>query len=92
VAGMEKDLHLAVGSRYTIALVVFFIPCFLFEVVSNVSTVLNHGLTCENSSRPILFFVGLGPRVGLHSSLSLGAQSCWVRYWVSKYFNANFEH
>ena len=32
VAGMGEDLGLEIGSRYTIALVVFFIPYFIFEV------------------------------------------------------------
>ncbi|EGE86791.1 hypothetical protein BDDG_09741, partial [Blastomyces dermatitidis ATCC 18188] len=31
VAGMHKELELYIGSRYTIALLVFFIPYFLFE-------------------------------------------------------------
>jgi hypothetical protein len=35
VAGMEKDLRLNIGSRYTIALLVFFIPYFFFEVCAN---------------------------------------------------------
>lgn len=32
VAGMNKELELHIGSRYTIALLVFFIPYFIFEV------------------------------------------------------------
>ncbi|KAI9763517.1 MAG: hypothetical protein M1840_000470 [Geoglossum simile] len=35
VAGMGKDLHLQIGSRYSIVLVVFFIPYFIFELPSN---------------------------------------------------------
>jgi nitrate/nitrite transporter NarK len=35
IAGMRKDLQLAVGSRYSISLLVFF-PCYaLFELPSN---------------------------------------------------------
>ncbi|PGG95220.1 hypothetical protein AJ79_10178 [Helicocarpus griseus UAMH5409] len=36
VAGMNAELELHIGSRYTIALVVFFIPYFLFELPSNI--------------------------------------------------------
>jgi len=36
VAGMAKDLQLTVGNRYTIALTMFFIPYFLFELPSNI--------------------------------------------------------
>ncbi|KAK2787189.1 hypothetical protein FQN53_005613 [Emmonsiellopsis sp. PD_33] len=36
VAGMDKELGLSIGSRYTIALVVFFIPYFIFELPSNI--------------------------------------------------------
>ncbi|KAL2379374.1 hypothetical protein RJZ90_005326 [Blastomyces dermatitidis] len=36
VAGMHKELELYIGSRYTIALLVFFIPYFLFELPSNI--------------------------------------------------------
>lgn len=32
VAGMGEDLELNIGNRYTVALVVFFIPYFIFEV------------------------------------------------------------
>jgi hypothetical protein len=32
VAGMDVELQLSVGSRYSIALLVFFIPYFFFEV------------------------------------------------------------
>jgi hypothetical protein len=32
VGGMNKALGLSIGNRYTIALVVFFIPYLLFEV------------------------------------------------------------
>ncbi|KAH0536650.1 hypothetical protein FGG08_006495 [Glutinoglossum americanum] len=35
VAGMGVDLKLNIGSRYSIVLVVFFIPYFLFELPSN---------------------------------------------------------
>lgn len=35
VAGMEADLELFIGNRYTVALLVFFIPYFLFELPSN---------------------------------------------------------
>lgn len=35
IAGMDEDLALDVGARYNIALLVFFIPYFLFEVPSN---------------------------------------------------------
>ncbi|KAI9776707.1 MAG: hypothetical protein M1839_009434 [Geoglossum umbratile] len=35
VAGMGKDLGLQIGSRYSIVLVVFFIPYFIFELPSN---------------------------------------------------------
>jgi len=30
---MDKQLGLSIGNRYTIALVVFFIPYFIFEVI-----------------------------------------------------------
>lgn len=36
VAGMRLDLGLHIGERYSIALLVFFIPYFLFELPSNV--------------------------------------------------------
>ncbi|KAL8869934.1 MAG: hypothetical protein Q9198_007757, partial [Flavoplaca austrocitrina] len=36
VAGMEEDLELYIGQRYTIALLVFFIPYFIFELPSNI--------------------------------------------------------
>jgi len=36
VAGMEEDLQLYIGKRYTIALLVFFIPYFIFELPSNI--------------------------------------------------------
>ena len=36
VAGMDADLGLDIGARYTIALVVFFIPYFLLELPSNI--------------------------------------------------------
>ncbi|KEF56660.1 uncharacterized protein A1O9_06849 [Exophiala aquamarina CBS 119918] len=36
VAGMGEDLGLHIGSRYTIALVVFFPPYFFFELPSNI--------------------------------------------------------
>ena len=35
VAGMDDDLGLSIGSRYTIALVVFFPPYFFLELPSN---------------------------------------------------------
>ncbi|EEH20912.2 hypothetical protein PABG_03143 [Paracoccidioides brasiliensis Pb03] len=36
VAGMNAELKLHVGSRYNIALLVFFIPYFIFELPSNI--------------------------------------------------------
>jgi len=36
VAGMDADLGLSIGNRYTVALVVFFIPYFIFELPSNI--------------------------------------------------------
>ncbi|PGH36883.1 hypothetical protein GX50_00341 [[Emmonsia] crescens] len=36
VAGMNKELELNIDSRYTIALLVFFIPYFIFELPSNI--------------------------------------------------------
>lgn len=36
ISGMEEDLRLDIGNRYTIALVVFFPPYFLFELPSNI--------------------------------------------------------
>ncbi|KAK2737423.1 hypothetical protein FQN57_007513 [Myotisia sp. PD_48] len=36
VAGMEQELKLYIGNRYSIALVVFFIPYFIFELPSNI--------------------------------------------------------
>ncbi|KAF1808506.1 MFS general substrate transporter [Eremomyces bilateralis CBS 781.70] len=36
VAGMAKDLGLTVGDRYAIALTMFFIPYFFFELPSNI--------------------------------------------------------
>ena len=36
ISGMEEDLRLDIGNRYTIALVVFFPPYALFELPSNV--------------------------------------------------------
>jgi hypothetical protein len=36
ISGMEDDLRLDIGNRYTIALVVFFPPYFLFELPSNI--------------------------------------------------------
>ena len=35
ISGMGDDLGLEIGSRYTIALVVFFIPYIIFELPSN---------------------------------------------------------
>lgn len=35
ISGMEEDLRLDIGNRYTVALVVFFPPYFLFELPSN---------------------------------------------------------
>jgi hypothetical protein len=37
VAGMDKDLGLNIGDRYTVALVVFFPPYFLLELPSNIA-------------------------------------------------------
>jgi len=37
VAGMDADLGLSIGNRYTVALVVFFIPYFIFELPSNIA-------------------------------------------------------
>lgn len=36
ISGMEEDLRLDIGNRYTIALVVFFPPYFFFELPSNI--------------------------------------------------------
>lgn len=36
ISGMEEDLRLDIGNRYTVALVVFFPPYFLFELPSNI--------------------------------------------------------
>lgn len=36
IAGMQEELQLGVGDRYSIALLVFFIPYFLFELPSNI--------------------------------------------------------
>ena len=36
ISGMEEDLGLDIGNRYTIALVVFFPPYALFELPSNI--------------------------------------------------------
>lgn len=36
IAGMQEELQLGVGERYSIALLVFFIPYFLFELPSNI--------------------------------------------------------
>ena len=36
ISGMDEDLELYIGNRYTIALVVFFPPYFLFELPSNI--------------------------------------------------------
>lgn len=36
ISGMEEDLELYIGDRYTIALVVFFIPYLLLELPSNI--------------------------------------------------------
>jgi len=36
IAGMATDLKLTVGDRYSIALLMFFIPYFLFELPSNI--------------------------------------------------------
>ena len=36
IAGMDVDLGLSIGHRYTIALVVFFIPYFFLELPSNI--------------------------------------------------------
>ncbi|KAL7276237.1 hypothetical protein RUND412_000773 [Rhizina undulata] len=36
IAGMLVDLELSVGSRYSIALLMFFIPYFIFELPSNI--------------------------------------------------------
>ncbi|KAF2678947.1 MFS general substrate transporter [Lentithecium fluviatile CBS 122367] len=35
IAGLAEDLHLAIGSRYNIALLIFFVPYALFEIPSN---------------------------------------------------------
>ncbi|KAK5944760.1 hypothetical protein PMZ80_001960 [Knufia obscura] len=36
VAGMDEDLNLSIGDRWSIVLVVFFIPYFIFELPSNI--------------------------------------------------------
>lgn len=36
IAGMQEELRLDIGERYSIALLVFFIPYFLFELPSNI--------------------------------------------------------
>ncbi|KAI1937610.1 hypothetical protein LOZ66_003890 [Ophidiomyces ophidiicola] len=36
IAGMEEDLQLNVGNRFSVALLVFFIPYLLFELPSNI--------------------------------------------------------
>ncbi|WEW60787.1 hypothetical protein PRK78_006275 [Emydomyces testavorans] len=36
IAGMEKELKLDIGNRYSVALLVFFIPYFIFELPSNI--------------------------------------------------------
>lgn len=36
ISGMADDLRLDIGNRYTVALVVFFPPYFLFELPSNI--------------------------------------------------------
>lgn len=36
IAGMDVELDLTVGDRYSIALLVFFVPYFLFELPSNI--------------------------------------------------------
>ena len=36
ISGMDEDLRLDIGNRYTVALVVFFPPYFLFELPSNI--------------------------------------------------------
>jgi hypothetical protein len=36
ISGMDEDLGLDIGNRYTIALVVFFPPYFIFELPSNI--------------------------------------------------------
>jgi hypothetical protein len=36
ISGMDVDLRLDIGNRYTVALVVFFPPYFLFELPSNI--------------------------------------------------------
>jgi len=36
IAGMGKELQFTLGNRFSIALLVFFIPYFLFEIPSNI--------------------------------------------------------
>jgi MFS family permease len=36
ISGMIGDLHLNIGSRYSIVLLMFFVPCLLFELPSNI--------------------------------------------------------
>lgn len=36
IAGMTEDLKLHVGDRYSISLLIFFVPYFLFELPSNI--------------------------------------------------------
>ena len=36
IAGMGKELKFTLGNRFSIALLVFFIPYFLFEIPSNI--------------------------------------------------------
>lgn len=36
VAGMTTDLKLYIGDRYSISLLIFFVPYFIFELPSNI--------------------------------------------------------
>lgn len=36
IAGMTKDLRLDIGVRYSLSLLIFFVPYFIFELPSNI--------------------------------------------------------
>lgn len=88
VAGMDEALGLDIGHRYTVALVVFFIPYFLLELPSNIvlrkvgSANWLAGIAFAWGALPKTLFShysGLQPNTRAHSDYVEQVLSCLVR-------------
>ena len=78
---MEADLGVDVGNRYSVALLVFFIPYFIFEVIPNPNTAyLALMVDIFVSFRRILSCVASEAPTGWPQSLSVGEHLCSARY------------